>query len=336
MEHLSELIWFVENSEPCYNGRGARDQSEAAYQQIMATKTHRTIDYHRRASDLIALGKYEAAAREARRALQRNPDDAQAHRLLAWARWAQGELSRAEFAARAALRLAPDDADVHSTLALILTDRGKRQEARAHHERAITLAPAVPAFHTRYARFLLRTRRWAASLREANAALKLDPRHVNAFLIRADVLRAQGHLSAAETAVHEALALEPNSAAAHQALGRIHLARDEGDEALACFREALRLDPTDEVLKRELIRSVEARLPVIGVMWRYGQVSMSHRVFWTAINLFSFVWCCLTGWSNPGLTLLFSVFYLFDLIWGFFVWVVDPLVTHAVMKGWIK
>ena len=37
-----------------------------------------------------------------------------------------------------------------------------------------------------------------------------------------------------------------------------------------------------------------------------------------------------------GLALLFGLFYLFDLAWGFFVWVVDPLVTHAVLEGWIK
>jgi tetratricopeptide (TPR) repeat protein len=132
------------------------------------------------------------------------------------------------------------------------------------------------------------------------------------------------------------LSAKPNSAAAHEALGRIYLTRDEGDEAFAFFREALRLDPTDGALKRELIRAVEAKLPLIGAMWRYGQSSVSHRVFWTAITLVSFVWCCLTGWTNPGLTLLFGAFYLFDLVWGFFVWVVDPVITHAVKEGWIK
>ncbi|MFN2225817.1 MAG: hypothetical protein ACK2UY_05910, partial [Anaerolineae bacterium] len=92
----------------------------------------------------------------------------------------------------------------------------------------------------------------------------------------------------------------------------------------------------DAVLKRELVRAVEARLPFVGVMWRYGQTSLSHRLFWTAITLLSFLTCCLTGWTNPGLALLFGLFYLFDLAWGFFVWVVDPLVTHAVLEGWIK
>jgi tetratricopeptide (TPR) repeat protein len=217
-----------------------------------------------------------------------------------------------------------------------LADRGKSQEARDHHERALALAPAVAPFYTRYARFLLSTRRWAAALRLADTALEHDPRSASAFLVRSSALRAQGHLSAAEAAVREALALDPNSAAAHKALGRVHLARDEGDEAFDCFREALRLDPNDPALKRELIRSVEARLPFIGVMWRYGQSSLRHRAFWTAITALSFVWCCLTGWTNPGLALVFAVFYLFDLVWGFFVWVVDPLVTYAVRKGWVK
>ncbi|MBN1659769.1 MAG: tetratricopeptide repeat protein [Anaerolineae bacterium] len=60
------------------------------------------VNHLQRAADLIALRRYDKAIEEARRALRQDPDAAEAHRLLAWALWAQGELSRAEFAARAA------------------------------------------------------------------------------------------------------------------------------------------------------------------------------------------------------------------------------------------
>lgn len=42
--------------------------------------------------------------------------------------------------------------------------------------------------------------------------------------------------------------------------------------------------------------------------------------------------------AQPGSAeaLLFGVFYLFDLLWGLFVWVVDPAITYAVLKGWIR
>jgi tetratricopeptide (TPR) repeat protein len=295
-----------------------------------------TVDHRQRAADLIALRKFDQAVQAARHALRQHPDDAEAQRFLAWALWGQNELSRAELAARAALRLAPDGPDAHSILALVLASRGKYQEARQHHERAVALAPNVPAFHVRYGALLLNTDRWAAALRQANVALKLDPRDVDALLVRAMALRAQGHLPEAEAAVREALARAPNHALAHHALGLIHLNRDEGDEAFACFREALRLNPNDERLKRQLVRAVEARLPLIGAMWRYGQSSLSRRLLWTAVNLFSFVWCCATAWTNPVLGLIFGVFQIFNLVWGLFVWVVDPAITHAVMKGWIK
>lgn len=39
---------------------------------------------------------------------------------------------------------------------------------------------------------------------------------------------------------------------------------------------------------------------------------------------------------HSTLALLFGIFSLLDLIWAFFVWVVDPLVTHAVLEGWIQ
>ncbi len=49
----------------------------------MATDTNRTANHRQRAITLIELQKLDQAAREARRALQWDPNDAEAYRPLA-------------------------------------------------------------------------------------------------------------------------------------------------------------------------------------------------------------------------------------------------------------
>jgi hypothetical protein len=40
--------------------------------------------------------------------------------------------------------------------------------------------------------------------------------------------------------------------------------------------------------------------------------------------------------NESGQQVMTADWYLFDITWGFFVWIVDPLFTHAMMKGWIR
>src|SRR5512145_2510414 len=84
--------------------------------------------------DLIDLGKFDLALREARRALQHDPENAELHYWLAWILWRQDRRIEALPAAQKALRLAPDDPDYHSLLALILQEAlVDRPRAEEHH-----------------------------------------------------------------------------------------------------------------------------------------------------------------------------------------------------------
>ena len=110
----------------------------------------RSSQYRDRILTLIELGKLPQAIREAHRALKQNPEDAEAHRLLAWAIWERGDPKAAEGPARSALRLAPHSAEAHSTLALILANLNKHREAERLHKQAIAMAPRSAEFHVRY------------------------------------------------------------------------------------------------------------------------------------------------------------------------------------------
>ncbi|MGH9787324.1 MAG: tetratricopeptide repeat protein, partial [Candidatus Acidiferrales bacterium] len=56
---------------------------------------------------------------------------------------------------------------------------------------------------------------------------------------------SQGQLEAAETAFQEAAGLQPGSAAVHYQLGEVSVRRGRPGEAIARFRRAIELQPTE-------------------------------------------------------------------------------------------
>lgn len=288
---------------------------------------------------LIELRLFDQAIREVQRALQQDPNDAEAHRLLAWALWKQGKLSQARVSARTAVRLAPQSADAFSTLALIVDQLGWHAAAQKHHKQAIVLAPHVAIFHTRYANHFLRTRQWQVALQEADEALRLAPRHAGSLVIRAEALRFLGRLSGAEESARKALAIAPNNPGAHQTLGYIYLKRGQGDEAFSSFREALRLDPTNEDLKWGLIRAMEAKLPLFGtIRQRIHVIRTTSAANWAiGFCLFYSFFMINVLREHPGIAFIAASIpvILFIGLW-IFVRVTDWIVIRAVMKGWIK
>jgi Flp pilus assembly protein TadD len=294
------------------------------------------VDHSERAASLIEMAKFGHAAHEAQRALAQHPDDIEAHYLLAFALLGQGKLAAAETEARLAVSLAPGYAPAHSVLAQALDKRNKRREARKHYERALALEPSEPQFLVSYADSLFRAGKVDEALFHVDAALQLAPRDVTAHLLRGSCLMDRDP-ETAEAAFLQALAIDPNDFRAHLLLGEIYLwVHDDGRRAAACFRQALHADPNNEFVKTELIRVWAARLPVLGVFWRFARTRWPHRLSWLVIMTLLLAWCFLSEWAKPEMVLIYGICFALALLWGLFVWLVDPLITRAVLRGWIK
>ncbi|CDH47125.1 tetratricopeptide repeat protein [Candidatus Contendibacter odensensis] len=77
------------------------------------------------------------------------------------------------------------------------------------------------------------------------AALDLQPTFTQAAVNLADLYRLQGRDADGEKMLRQALALEPQNAAAHHALGLLLIRQKRLPEALAALAEAARLDPAN-------------------------------------------------------------------------------------------
>ncbi|GCD91004.1 tetratricopeptide repeat protein [Nocardioides sp. LS1] len=161
---------------------------------------------------LLELRRYEAAEEEVRAVLGADPERADAVRLLAASRTLQHDWAQAQRLALRAVALDPQ------------------------HPAGYRLASAAAGQLGRHER----------SLEAARQAVRLDPDDWVNHLVLGSALRAgrSPDLPHAESALREAIRLNPHAAEAYSTLGTVLSQRGRRKAAAAAHREAARLDPT--------------------------------------------------------------------------------------------
>ncbi|WP_044564112.1 tetratricopeptide repeat protein [Azospirillum sp. B4] len=91
---------------------------------------------------LVAQGRWDAARPHAERAVQLRPGNAEGHMALGAVLMAAGDLTAALDRALEAARLAPDNATAHGNVAMLLSGQGRPAEALDYFERALALPGA--------------------------------------------------------------------------------------------------------------------------------------------------------------------------------------------------
>jgi serine/threonine-protein kinase len=139
-----------------------------------------------------------------------------------------------------ALQLDPDQADAHAALADIhfyydWDWRGAEEEYR----KAIDLNQSFTYARTQYARYLAAARRPDEARTEIAAAVALDPRSVAAASTRGLISYYRGDYAAAAQELEHALTIDPNYARAYFVLGRVREAEGRLDDAIAATDRAI-------------------------------------------------------------------------------------------------
>ncbi len=213
----------------------------------------------RRAVLLLQQSRYDLAEKELRRLLAQEPDNAQAHALLALSLAEQDRLSEADRAARQAIQLAPDEAFCHYTLGLVKTRNDDLRGARQAVEQALRLDPEESDYHGLRALIYLRAQRWQEALDAANEGLKHDPTHQGCLNHRAMALVKLNRPEEAHQTIGRALQKDPENEHTHANLGWALLHQGQYRQALEHFSEALRLDPNFEYARQGLVEALKAR-----------------------------------------------------------------------------
>jgi tetratricopeptide (TPR) repeat protein len=212
-----------------------------------------------RAVILYQQAKYDLAEKELWRALATEPNNANAHRLLALTLNAQGKTRGALREARKAIHLAPDMAEAYYVLARILKTQNRTEDAHRAIQEAIRLDPQQAYFFALLADLHLKERHWRKALDAAQQGLALEPENISCINIRAITLIKLDRPAEAGEALDIALAKDPDNSTTHANQAWFLLEQGQREASMTHFREALRLDPHNGWARAGLVETLKSR-----------------------------------------------------------------------------
>ena len=192
---------------------------------------------------LFRLGHIDKAVANYRKAVALAPDYALALRNLAAALIEQKNFDEALALCGRAIALDANDAEAHVTMGLACQELRRLDEAKACHSKALALQPDHPAALANLGAVHRAQGRLDEAIASLRRAISLNPDYVEALQHLGVACQERGLLREAETHFRRVVALDSESASAHHNLGIALQGLSRHDEAIACFREARRIEP---------------------------------------------------------------------------------------------
>lgn len=209
------------------------------------------------------------AIKEFQAALGAEPDDFRAHAFLAILHARAARYKEAEEHAGRALAIAPDEAFAHVAQAQMLFERNRFAAAEAAVAEAIRLEPHDAEQFSLLASCRMMQERWRDAVAAADSGLALDPAHAGCATIRSQALLQLGDRAGAAATIAATLHRNPDAANAHASQGWAALHGNDPRAAVDHFREALRLEPTNEFARLGIVEALKARNPIYRWLLRY-------------------------------------------------------------------
>ena len=221
--------------------QGQKDQAKAAFQKAVEVDPRSVSAWLALANFQWSTADSEGAETSLKRALDVDPKHILANRAMAVFYMGSGRAAQAEpylktVAATGIPEAAYQLADYYATVrrlddAIAVLQPLTKERATANEA------------ETRLAAIAYTQNDKARGHRMIDAVIERDPGSLRALLMKATFLRAENKLVEARDRVQAAVKAEPNSAAAHYALGTLQDLLRQRKEAIASFSEVLRLNP---------------------------------------------------------------------------------------------
>ncbi len=222
-----------------------------------------------RAQLLREQGRPADAERLIRQHLAQEPNDPNAHALLASCLLQLDKYDEAQASAQTSIHLAPDQPFAYSILAAVLLQKNRFDEALQAVDAAIRLNPLASHLWGIKAHVHLSSSQWQPALEAAEQGLQLDAEDSTCANARTSALVQLGRRSEAFQSVDSVLAREPENADAHASKGWALLHAGDGPAAEHHFREALRLEPGNDFARRGILEALKSRSWLYRQMLRY-------------------------------------------------------------------
>jgi tetratricopeptide (TPR) repeat protein len=202
------------------------------------------------ARTLLALSYYgdkqfAKAADHLKVVAKADPSNAELQRLLAqsclWARQYQCALD----GFREILRTQPDSASAHILMGEALDGLGKTPEAIAEFQKAAEVSPREPNVHFGLGFLYWKSQDYHKARQEFEQELANDPKNAQAAAYLGDTELKMGNREEAAKFLNQAIQLSSDVRIAHIDLGVLFSEEKKYQEAVAAFRKAIALNPSE-------------------------------------------------------------------------------------------
>ncbi len=285
-----------------------------------------------RARILYEQNRHTEAERELKQALAAHPDDFMAHNLMTFVLADQERKDEALESAQRTIRLVPDWDFAWYSLAYaewIQEKRGASERAIEAVEKAIRMEPSKADYHNLKGEIHFGKTEWQDALDAAERALGLESEHVAALNLRAKSLVKLNRKADANDTLDWAIRNDPENPNTHANKGWALIERDQYDEALVHFKEALRLDPGNEWAREGLKNAIKGKNFLYRWMLKYFLwiSKLSEKNQWVFIigAYLLYRGVLALSRSNPSLAPLTYPIIIAYLVFAFSSWIAIPL-----------
>ncbi len=244
-----------------------------------------------RAIILIEQFRYELAEQELRHQLVIDPNNPYAHALLSICLIELGQDREAIKEAQLGVYLAPAQADTHYTLAKVLYIQSQFDKAKIAIKEAIRLDWEIAEYFALLSAIELACGDRTKALLDAQRGLSIDPEHLYCLNLHAMALSQLNRYQEAQNTLEIAIAKEPENGITYNTQGWAFLYSGDFNNALKCFREALRLNPEQERARKGMLEALRARYSLYRLIFKFE------------------LWLYRLNWSSR-LFIIFSIFFL--------------------------
>lgn len=282
-----------------------------------------------RAQFYINSRRYDEAENQLKLSLAQNPDDADSLNLLAYCCLMQNKNKEALQHIETAIGQDPANANHFYIRAFIRYDDGDYKPAETNILEALALDPTEPEYYSLLANIRIHTSRFKEGLEAADKGLSLDAENLSCLNARTIALLKLKNTGAAYTTIEKALGYNPNDSQTHTTFGYALLENGEAKLSLIHFREALRLNPSNDAARKGIIEAMKSRYLVYRLFLRYA--------FWLSRLKGNIQWGFIIGLyilirlidsiagSNPGTApYLYPVIYIYAAF-VVFTWLIMPI-----------
>ncbi len=232
-DHAAELV-----------DKGQFEAAIGEWKELLATNPDDSRIHNNLATALTRTGRYTEAIPEFQKALELNPQYHTIYNNLGRTLVAAGRSDEAIVTFQRGLQYYPESPELHDHLGLALASRGRFDEAMAEFNKALEINPNYADAHRNLGRALAMTGRLDQATPHYERALEINPEFAEAQSELGRLLAVEGQYDQAIPHLKKALAIKPDLVEAHYYLGAsLYFSSGRTQEALAQWREALRVDP---------------------------------------------------------------------------------------------